>query len=83
VRQIGIDRLAPADGAFYRYADVSELTTDSLLFCSKPLADTGIAIAPGIDFDTVHGGSFIRLSFAGPTSDIEEALPRIGSWIAR
>jgi aspartate/methionine/tyrosine aminotransferase len=81
MRSIGIDRLAPADGAFYVYADVSHLTTDSLSFCSKLLNDTGVAIAPGIDFDTVRGGSFVRLSFAGPRGDIEEALRRIGSWL--
>jgi aspartate/methionine/tyrosine aminotransferase len=81
LREIGIDRLAPTDGAFYVYADVSHLTTDSLSLCSKLLADTGVAITPGIDFDTVRGGSFVRLSFAGPTSDIEEALRRIGSWL--
>jgi aspartate/methionine/tyrosine aminotransferase len=81
LRSIGIDRLAPTDGAFYVYADVSHLTTDSLSFCSKLLNDTGVAIAPGIDFDTVRGGSFVRLSFAGPTGDIDEALRRIGSWL--
>ncbi len=81
LRSLGIDRLAPTDGAFYVYADVSDFTTDSLEFCSKLLADTGVAIAPGIDFDTVHGGSFVRLSFAGPTSDIDEALRRMGSWL--
>jgi len=81
LRQIGIDRLAPTDGAFYVYADVSDYTTDSLQFCEKLLADTGVAIAPGIDFDTVRGGSFVRVSFAGPTSDIEEALRRIGPWL--
>ena len=79
--KIGIDRLAPTDGAFYVYADVSHLTGDSLSFCSKMLADTGVAIAPGIDFDTQRGGSFVRLSFAGPTSDIEEALRRIEDWL--
>jgi aspartate/methionine/tyrosine aminotransferase len=81
LRDIGIDRLAPTDGAFYVYADVSALTDDSLSFCSKLLADTGVAIAPGIDFDTVRGGSYVRLSFAGPTRDIEEALRRIGPWV--
>lgn len=81
LRDMGVDRLAPTDGAFYVYADVSEFTDDSLSFCSKLLADTGVAIAPGIDFDTVRGGSFVRLSFAGPTSDIEEALRRIGPWL--
>ena len=82
LRGIGIDKLAPTDGAFYVYADVSHLTTDSLSFCSKLLADTGVAIAPGVDFDTVRGGSFVRLSFAGPESDIEEAVRRIGAWLA-
>lgn len=81
LRRIGIDRLAPTDGAFYVYADVSHLTDDSPAFCSKLLADTGVAIAPGIDFDTVRGDSFVRLSFAGPTNDIEEAVKRIGSWL--
>lgn len=81
LRQLGIDRLAPTDGAFYVYADVSDHTNDSTAFCSKLLSDTGVAIAPGIDFDTEHGNSFVRLSFAGPTGDIEEALRRIGSWL--
>lgn len=81
LRAIGIDRLAPTDGAFYVYADVSEFTTDSLGFCEKLLADTGVAIAPGIDFDPVRGGSYVRLSFAGPTSDIDEAVRRIGDWL--
>lgn len=81
LRGIGIDKLAPTDGAFYVYADVSHLTTDSLSFCSKLLVDTGVAIAPGVDFDTVRGGSFVRLSFAGPESDIEEAVRRIGAWL--
>jgi aspartate/methionine/tyrosine aminotransferase len=83
LRQIGITRLAPTDGAFYVYADVSDFTSDSLTFCEKLLADTGLAIAPGIDFDTVHGGSFVRLSFAGPSGDIDEALRRLGPWLAR
>jgi aspartate/methionine/tyrosine aminotransferase len=81
LRGIGLDRLAPTDGAFYIYADVSDFTADSLSFCEKLLADTGVAIAPGIDFDTTRGGSFVRLSFAGPTSDIDEAVARIGSWL--
>ena len=81
LRAVGIERLAPPDGAFYVYADVSHLTTDSLSFCSTLLDETGVAIAPGVDFDTVRGGAFVRLSFAGPTCDIEEALQRMGAWI--
>ncbi len=81
LREIGIGRLAPTDGAFYVYADVSDFTADSMVFCSKLLADKGVAIAPGIDFDPECGRSFIRVSFAGPTSDIEEALRRMDVWL--
>lgn len=83
LRAIGVDRLAPTDGAFYVYADVADFTDDSLGFCAKLLADTGVAIASGIDFDTVHGNTFVRLSFAGPTADIAEGLRRIGGWLHR
>ena len=81
LRGIGLDRLAPTDGAFYVYADVSKYTDDSLSFCERLLADTGLAIAPGVDFDTTRGGSYVRLSFAGPTSDIDAAVERIGAWL--
>ena len=57
-------------------------TDDSMAFCSELLADTGVAIAPGIDFDTTRGKRFVRLSFAGPTGDIEEALRRVGPWLS-
>ncbi|MET0900308.1 MAG: pyridoxal phosphate-dependent aminotransferase [Mycobacterium sp.] len=82
LRDIGIDRVAPTDGAFYAYADVSHLTDDSLAFCATLLAETGVAIAPGIDFDTARGGSFVRMSFAGPSTDLSEAVARIGGWIS-
>ena len=83
LRALGITRVAPPDGAFYVYADVSDFTGDSLTFCEGLLAHTGLAIAPGVDFDTVRGGSFVRLSFAGPAADIAEALRRLGPWLGR
>ncbi|CCH35492.1 pyridoxal phosphate-dependent aminotransferase [Actinosynnema sp. NPDC047251] len=77
---LGIDRVAPADGAFYAYADVSHLTDDTMGFCRRLLADTGVAIVPGIDFDPVHGHEFVRMSFAGSAADIDEALRRLKTW---
>ena len=82
LHRLGITRLAPADGAFYVYADVSEFSTDSLSFCSKLLSDKGLAITPGVDFDTDRGRSHVRLSFAGPTSDIEGGLERLEAWLS-
>jgi aspartate/methionine/tyrosine aminotransferase len=80
--RLGLGALAPADGAFYVYADVSHLTRDSMDLTYRLLADTGLAVAPGADFDPVDGGRWIRLSFAGSTADIEEALRRFGAWLS-
>jgi aspartate/methionine/tyrosine aminotransferase len=76
----GFDRLAPADGAFYIYADVSRLTNDSGEFCRRMLADTGVAATPGLDFDVERGHQFIRFSFAGSTADIAAAAARLLAW---
>ncbi len=81
--RLGLDRLAPADGAFYVYADVSHLTEDSMAFCHRLLAETGIATAPGIDFDTDAGNRFLRMSFAGSPEEVAEALRRLESWLPR
>ena len=79
--RLGIRHLAPADGAFYVYADVSHLTADSMDLVHRLLADTGVAVAPGLDFDPVDGHRWIRLSCAGSTDDVREALRRIERWL--
>ena len=78
---LGITRLAPADGAFYAYADVAHLTDDSMAFAHELLAETGVAVAPGIDFDTVDGPRSIRFSFAGQAADVETGLERLGDFL--
>ena len=76
----GFDRLAPADGAFYIYADVSRLTNDSDAFCRRMLAEAGVAATPGLDFDAERGNRFIRFSFAGSAADIATAAERLLEW---
>jgi aspartate/methionine/tyrosine aminotransferase len=80
--QAGFTRFAPADGAFYLYADVAHLTNDSEEFCRRMLAETGVAATPGTDFDPGRGHAYLRFSFAGPTADMEEAVRRLKSWRA-
>jgi aspartate/methionine/tyrosine aminotransferase len=81
LRRLGVSRLAPADGAFYVYADVGHLTSDSMEWTRRLLAETGVALAPGIDFDTAEGDRFVRFSFAGQQSEIESALERLAAWL--
>jgi aspartate/methionine/tyrosine aminotransferase len=79
---LGLGAIAPPDGAFYIYADIGHLSMDSLAFAERLLRDTGVATAPGLDFDPVEGHHFLRFSFAVSTAEVEEALARMTPWFA-
>jgi aspartate/methionine/tyrosine aminotransferase len=76
----GFDRLAPADGAFYLYADVSKFTDDSESFVRRMLAETGVGTTPGIDFDPRRGKAFVRFCYAGASADMMRAVQRLYAW---
>lgn len=76
----GLTELAPADGAFYLYADVSAFTDDALGFARLMLDEIGVAVTPGLDFDETRGHRFLRFSYAGTESDMAEAARRLKNW---
>lgn len=80
--QAGFTKVAPPDGAFYVYADVSELTTDSLAFAREILHEAGVAVTPGVDFDPLRGRQTLRFSYARGTADIVEGLARLRAFMA-
>ena len=79
--EMGIDKLAAADGAFYIYADVGHLTNDTVDFCNRMLNEADVAATPGVDFDRTRGNRYIRLSFAGSTETIEQACDALSKWL--
>ncbi len=81
--EIGLDRIAPPDGAFYIYADVSRWTSDSLTWAARLLHEAGVAVAPGVDFDPLDGGRFVRLCFAGDGDEIARGVDILGDWLVR
>ena len=83
LKNAGLSRFAPAEGAFYLYADVSSRTRDSEAFCHKMLAEIRVATTPGRDFDPIHGKDWLRLSFAGSAEDITEAAQRLAAWLPK
>ncbi|MFT7593599.1 MAG: aspartate/methionine/tyrosine aminotransferase [Paracoccaceae bacterium] len=78
----GFTNIAPPDGAFYVYADVSDLTTDSRAFAAEILDKAGVAVTPGLDFDPERGASWLRFSYARATDDITEGLARLADFMA-
>ncbi len=75
--ELGITSFAPPDGAFYAWCEIGHLTDDSQAWCADVLAATGVALAPGIDFDPTDGHRFMRLSFCGTSEEITEGIDRL------
>lgn len=79
--EAGFGDLAPCDGAFYVYADVTRLTNDSEEFCRQMLKATGVAATPGIDFDTKRGNHYVRFSFAADSDTVARAAEALIGWL--
>lgn len=79
--EAGFGDLAPCDGAFYVYADVTRLTNDSESFCREMLQATGVAATPGIDFDTLRGNKYVRFSFAADNATVSSAAAALIGWL--
>jgi aspartate/methionine/tyrosine aminotransferase len=83
LRAAGFTKIAPPDGAFYIYADVSDLTINSLQFAAEILDGAGVAVTPGLDFDPVRGAQTLRFSYARSTAEITEGIARLGVFMAQ
>ncbi len=79
----GLDTFLPADGAFYLYANVANLTDDSFDFAKRMLEEAHVAATPGVDFDPVRGKHYLRFCYAGSAEDMREAVARIGKWLGK
>jgi aspartate/methionine/tyrosine aminotransferase len=78
--ELGWTDVAPADGAFYLYADISASGLDSPTWCARLLDEAGVALTPGTDFDPVDGHRYVRLSFASSVDVVGAAVDRIVAW---
>ena len=77
----GFTEIAPPDGGFYIYADISEFSVDSRAFAAKILTGAGVAITPGLDFDRLRGGQTVRFSYAQSTPEIVDGLYRLKAFM--
>ena len=76
----GLERIVPADGAFYLYVDIGDFAADSVAFTKAMLNDIGVAATPGVDFDAERGSRYVRFCYAGTTADMAEAARRLQGW---
>jgi aspartate/methionine/tyrosine aminotransferase len=80
LKESGFASVAPADGAFYLYADISPFGLDSGTFTKNLLEQTGVAATPGLDFDPVEGNNWVRFSYAGAQEEVSRAADVLVQW---
>lgn len=78
---LGLRVPAPPDGAFYVYADVSRVCTDSARFAADLLETTGVCLVPGADFGPAAGSRYVRISYATSQAQLEEAIRRLAGFL--
>ena len=79
--ELGFRTVQPIDGAFYAYADASALCNDTADFASRLLEEAGVAVTPGLDFDSNQGSQWLRLSFCGDHERLGEGFDRIKGFL--
>jgi aspartate/methionine/tyrosine aminotransferase len=77
---LGWNTIAPADGAFYIYANIAQFGLDAVTYCERLLDEAGVALTPGTDFDPARGHDWVRLSFAVSLDVVKQAIDRIVAW---
>jgi len=83
IESLGLPLLARPDGAFYLYVDVSSVCDDAMHWCQQLLEETGVAIAPGLDFGGATEHSAVRIAYTADIPRLKEAIQRMGDFLAR
>ena len=82
LKHIGFDIRVDPTAAFYVLADARKFSSDSYTFAFEILEETGVGVAPGIDFGKNAEG-FIRFSYTNSLENIMTALDRIELYLNR
>ncbi|MGH6969166.1 MAG: aminotransferase class I/II-fold pyridoxal phosphate-dependent enzyme, partial [Stellaceae bacterium] len=75
-------RCATPGGAFYAFPNIGSTGMGAREIERRLLDEAGIATVAGTSFG-VFGESFVRFSYAASREAIEEAMTRLGEWLAR
>lgn len=70
---------AVPEGAFYVYADSSELGADSFALARRWLTQTHVALTPGRDFGVASPERHVRIAYTQPAERLVEAVDRLSA----
>ncbi len=77
LEQLGFRIAAKPQGAFYVYADSSELGADSQILAERLLDEAGVAATPGLDFGDNAPRHHMRFAYTVEQGRIAEGLERM------
>ena len=77
LREIGLDVVEP-DGAFYVFPSIDTFGMSSNVFCTRLIAEKGVALVPGSCF---AAEGFVRLSYCCSMENLEEGLNRLAAFV--
>ena len=82
LRRIGLGVSVDPTGAFYVLANAQRFGADSKALAFEILEHAHVGVTPGVDFGSRAEG-YLRFSYANSLERIEEAVDRIGRYLAR
>ncbi len=82
VQSLGFDVKVTPQGAFYIYADCSELTDNSMTFAETLLEEAGVAITPGHDFGEYRAAQHVRFAYTTSLERLEVGVERLRRFIS-
>jgi aspartate/methionine/tyrosine aminotransferase len=80
--RLGFRIPVPPTGAFYIFVNARHLSADSYALAFDILEKARVGVAPGIDFGP-GGEGYLRFSYANSLENLEEALRRLETYLAR
>jgi len=81
LQEIGFKVSQQPQGAFYIYADSSDITLDSYNWTKQLLEKEGVAVTPGIDFGEFEANTHVRFAYTRSVDELERAMCRITRFI--
>jgi aminotransferase len=81
VRELGLSLTEP-HGAFYVFPSIRSTGMEDFDFAQRLLDEEKVAVIPGSAFGE-GGRGHVRMCYASPYNLLEEALERIGRFVAR
>ena len=77
LRELGFSIPVVPQGAFYIYADSSQIATDSFALSRRILQEAHVALTPGKDFGHAAPERHIRIAYTQTVARLTEAMERI------